>query len=270
MTEFMKAGAFLGQNFDKWIDHCRKQHAPFFSLAEDINSLNLCLVQGVGDAKKGTVCDGEQEAILLRGTGIYEGIVLMAERGMVAEAGILTRTLVDLGMRFAVAAKSPENTPMLIMADKFQKRKGLRAALKVPNCMTAKERADFEKAIQSLDVLLAGKSEKNFPNQVKLAEIAGQTDFYNLFFRGFSGAVHSTPMHLKQHARVDKNGKGILFQMGPRFDLVPFYLSMAMSIHLELLSNAGVFFKVEIAGGISKLKKRLKSLGHLVVVPDWR
>src|SRR5690349_23672604 len=155
----MKTGGFIGPAFGKWIALCRRNHADFFNLAEETNRRAHAVVDRV--AKLSQVSKGQQErlalALFLRGVGLFQGIVLLAEGGMVAEAGIITRSLVDAGFRLAVATKSSEDAAQLIVNDQFDKRTSLRSALKVPRCFTPSQKQKFEAKIAWLDKALAGK-----------------------------------------------------------------------------------------------------------------
>ncbi len=271
MTEFIRNGGFIGPSFGKWVVLCRRNHAEFFQLADETNRLAHVIVAAVAN-KLSPVSKGEQErlalALLLRGVGLFQAVVLLAERGMVAEAGIITRSLVEAEFRLAVAAKSPENAAQLIVNDTFEKRTSLRSVLTVPQCVTPAQNRKLEAKIKWLDNALAGKKRK-FHSLEQLAGRAGQSDIYNLFFRGFSGPVHSSPTDLKQHAQATSDRKQVRFGMGPRFELVPFYLSMAGFIHLKFLEVATNFFGVDAEATLKNLNRRLKGFGPKVRTPIW-
>jgi ferritin len=57
--------------------------------------------------------------------------------------------------------------------------------------------------------------------------------------------------------------------MGPRFEAVPFYLSMVAFIHIHLLTGATSFLGVAAKTSLEEFDRRLKSLRPEVSVPNW-
>ncbi len=166
-----------------------------------------------------------------------------------------------------MAVQSEEDAEQLITNDNFDKRTQLRSALTVSRCFTPARRKKFEAKVNWLDNTLAGKSRK-FHKLEQLAARAGQSDFYNVFFRYYSGPVHSSPTDLKQHVSATPDRKRIVFRMGPCFDLVPYYLSTAIFIHLKFLEVGATFFGVDAKATFEALDKRLKSFGPQKY-PTW-
>jgi hypothetical protein len=187
---------------------------------------------------------------------------------MVTEAAIITRSLIDLEMRLAAIVKTPEFAAQLIVNDEFDLKTRLEAVLRTKHQLTPAQVKQYETKIKLITDSLVGKSKKSHQLE-QLAAKAGQSDLYNIFFRYYSGFVHSTPTDLKSHAKRSKDQSQIIFTCGPSFSLVPFYLSMAIFIFAEFIAQTARFAGMPKQHELDIFNVRLKSLKSLVVVPPF-
>jgi hypothetical protein len=266
----MKEGGFVGPSFVKWVYRCRTVHARPFGLAMDVNNYAHRILEETVANRHASKSDQERLvlAMFLRSVELFQGIILLAERGMVAEVSVLIRTLLEIEIRLAFAAKSEEYAAQLILNGEFDRRKSLKAALTVPNGLTDTQRAQFEAAVKRLDGKLTGKK-RSLHSLEDQARRAGQSDLYSLMYRGFSGPVHSSPRDLQQHAIISQDRKGIHFRLGPEFETVPFFLSMALFAYIKLLTLVTTVVGCEAEQVLKEFNSRLKSLKPAVKAPPW-
>jgi len=261
MDTFMNTG-FLAYSSQKWTDH------PSFRLATDVNREAMTILKTQGK-NMGTISKGEQERLIfamsLRGVEIFQAVVLMAERGMVAEMAILTRSLLETLFKAGAASTSSENTSRILIDDKIERRKQLKRISKLNQYLTDIDRKQFEAELKHLDDLLKGQPK----NALSIESLAGNDhkDFYDLFYSYFSTAAHSSPRHLRQHIDILKDQNMIRFTFKPRFQDVPFFLAMAIRVHLKLLRVVTSFFVIQDFP-LDLLDQRLKELKPTVSQPS--
>jgi hypothetical protein len=270
-NEYMREGGVLGKGFQKHIINCRVVHSDVFGLSEDVNRWAHAVVTETS-AKIGPTSKSVQKrlvfASLLRTLGLFQGAILIAERGLVAEVAILGRALVEAEIRLAAVALSEKYAEELLVNDKFERRTQLKALLKAPRWLTPRQQKDFTAGVAWYDRHLQGKR-RSIRSLEQLAATSGETDLYNLCYRFFSGAVHSSPSNLKQHIAVMPGNTVIRFQMAPRFDLVPYFLGSVIFVELKVLEVATRFFGIESEASLEVFRKRLQSFGWKARAPEW-
>src|SRR5687768_16769193 len=99
MSDFTENGAYLSPGFNRWVDLNRKRHAGYFALAEDVNKTAFALLAEIRAKSHNQPTKGSQHnlvlATMLRGFEHFQGIVILAEKGMVAQMAVLTRALLE-------------------------------------------------------------------------------------------------------------------------------------------------------------------------------
>jgi len=86
-----KEVGFLSPEIKPIIADLRKLHATWFVFAEDVNRTGQRILEGFQPSGSAAVRDVVAIALLMRTLSNFQGTVLMAERGMVVEAGALAR-----------------------------------------------------------------------------------------------------------------------------------------------------------------------------------
>src|SRR5215472_5726056 len=82
---------FLSPDMQPIIADMRKIHATWFVFAEDVNRTGQRILREFQPSGTVTVRDVVGSALLMRTLSNFQGTILMAERGMAAEAGTLAR-----------------------------------------------------------------------------------------------------------------------------------------------------------------------------------
>jgi len=86
-----KEVGFLSPEIKPIIADLRKLHATWFVFAEDVNRTGQRILGGFQPSGSAAVRDVVAIALLMRTLSNFQGTILMAERGMVVEAGTLAR-----------------------------------------------------------------------------------------------------------------------------------------------------------------------------------
>ena len=88
---------FLSAGITNGIANLRAEDADWFKIAEDVNAALMRTVKAAAAAVQTTSMTPEAVAVrvLLRSCGTLQGVILVTERGMVAEGRMLARSLVE-------------------------------------------------------------------------------------------------------------------------------------------------------------------------------
>jgi hypothetical protein len=108
---------FLGEHMVGWILKIRSNHSDFFDLAADMNKLSQKVLF---DLKANSRNPHEiiMESLFIRCLNTFQGLVLLAERGMMAQSRILARALMEALFRLCALSKKPEPFDVFIKEDK--------------------------------------------------------------------------------------------------------------------------------------------------------
>lgn len=95
---------FLGSELDSACEAIVEANADWFSLAKTTNLLTMRIVQEALDTVHESSWSAEAIAVrlLLRAAGVFQGALLMAQRGMHVEGRIMARSLLEVS--FSVGA----------------------------------------------------------------------------------------------------------------------------------------------------------------------
>jgi hypothetical protein len=117
-NKFLDTG-FLGDDIEASIDHTRAENAAWFQLAEDVNIVLMRVITSAMGAAKGTNWSRETIAvrILMRSSGSFQGVMLLAERGMIAQSRMLVRSIIEDSFHAAALIDNPDNVIKMLKED---------------------------------------------------------------------------------------------------------------------------------------------------------
>lgn len=107
-STFLDEG-FLSTETQDAIPEFRDANADLFNLAEDVNRLLMSIAHAAADAAKTNLQAPESIAVrlVLRAAGTFQGAVLLAERGLVADARTLVRSCLEDAFALAAIMADP-------------------------------------------------------------------------------------------------------------------------------------------------------------------
>lgn len=187
----MESAGFLSEAAEDSRRKIKDVYSAAFEAARQTNLLLmhvLCELRVDWNSESKTIV----AALFVRLVETYQAIVILLERGMVAQGRMLVRTLLDALFSMAAIAKTPSLADAYVAQHYSSVIKALEAAKrwKQPNLQG---RLDSAK----LDELIGHNKAKRDETKAKSLKIfewadkAGLSDFYNVFYVENSSAVHS-------------------------------------------------------------------------------
>ncbi|MBD8705864.1 hypothetical protein IFT47_04370 [Pseudomonas sp. CFBP 13711] len=205
----MTNSTFEGPVFEDVMRKIRSESAIWFSLAEDVNVALRRLVDLAENQIKGTSMDPLVVGvrILMRTAGMYQGALLLTERGMTSEARTLTRSVLEGA--FAVAALLKNPGPLIeVLKDDLEKSRIQQARfIKDQNLVADKE------TIAKLIKVIEKPGKFEFMSPKGLAGKGVLLKQYLVYQRLSEDSAHISLKSLNRH--VQKVGEGWRYRMEP-------------------------------------------------------
>jgi hypothetical protein len=237
-----KEVGFLSPEIKPIIADLRKLHATWFVFAEDVNRTGQRILEGFQPSGSAAVRDVVAIALLMRTLSNFQGTILMAERGMVVEAGALARCCFENAV--FVGALRNEGDKFLAevqMTDRYSVKTMARWLVQVPDRLQhapqgAKRR--LEGLINEIRQQIPGFERAEFK---ALAGRAGLDDAYVHYAVLSRDAAHPSAQSLD---RYFIRGRGKFPLQGMRWgayasesDEIPLTLNMASLATLEVCES---------------------------------
>jgi hypothetical protein len=228
---FFDAG-FLSDQLQGDISKFRENNADWFALLDD---LAICLQQTASkacDTVKGSPFEPHPLGLLVlhRSNGLFQGAIIMLERGMIVEAKTLTRSVLECAFVMAGLHDKPEDVKAMMISDMDAAKKGQAKAILKSGA--GKDTQALEDRIKEF-----GKV-KNLSID-ELAELGLLKGLY-LHYRVLSNdAAHPSGKSLRRHMNFAPDGAswgGYLF--GPGGDV-------------EIASTANTLAMIGVALGVA-------------------
>ncbi|ARJ65928.1 hypothetical protein WV31_09805 [Magnetospirillum sp. ME-1] len=110
---------FLGERGASTIPVYRMENADWFQLADEVNVTLMRLATWAVNSVKTSSMAPEAVAVrvLLRSCGMYQGVIMLTERGMVAEGRTLTRALIENAFGIAALVDKPQEFMDMLRED---------------------------------------------------------------------------------------------------------------------------------------------------------
>jgi hypothetical protein len=144
---------FLGSELDSACEAIVEANADWFSLAKSTNLLTMRIMQEALDKVHATSWSAEAIAVrlLLRAAGIYQGALLMAQRGMHVEGRIMARSLLEVSFSVGALTSAQSKYIQMLRDDHLKSRRNRFQTLQNQgHAKTPGERKALQEAIESL------------------------------------------------------------------------------------------------------------------------
>ncbi|MCC2959980.1 DUF5677 domain-containing protein [Massilia sp. IC2-278] len=210
---------FLSDDVQAWTDSILEEHATEFAFAHELNRAAMSMLRKTGVVGVRQI---PSAAFLARGLQSYQAALLLLERGMLADARNVARSVAETAIVIAGLALL-HDMPRRLAADNNKHYKTL-AILMLENPLFKDVMVPDERS--SLRQLLAdAETYMQKPDRLNLEGVANEVGlgrFYTLVYRPLSGdAAHPTVDAMQRHIE-SLEGVGIKLIFKPQADdLVP-------------------------------------------------
>jgi len=214
MSSLREAG-FLSAEINEWIQKHRKENTKWFSLSDRCSKLGQQILLSL------KMNNNDLQRILValwfnRLLSHFQAIVLLTERGMLYEAQILLRTLVEVSFSLIAVAEHQEICQEFLQDDKVQQLKALNTYMNLPKRLRTQDeqQPDISNLIGTLKSEIYSKKYKELKTEY-IAQRAGMTDYYNTIYGSLCSTVHSRIRDLESHLLLNEGDEVKQLNWGP-------------------------------------------------------
>jgi hypothetical protein len=246
---------FLGFQIDNLmeplIENSSEWYMLMFKLNEFANELRFRMV-----INQDSVEEIVASALLIKATNTFQSIILLSRKGLAADCGTLTRSLIETVIPLKLIAQEKEFALDFIKYEKQKQHKLINVILN--NRQIFSEIAD--QVSEELRDCLKKEIKEEGIRELKIEELAqrsGMAAFYQLAYRHLSEDAHTTVWSLNRYLLTDHEGNVIELDNGPQiFDKSDF--KTAAFCMLIALDSTNDIFKLEVDMAIQTFERKLK------------
>ena len=223
---------FLSTETAAVVERFRRDHAARFELADRLNRMGMRLLTTTRtrDAQQRLV-----RALFSRAVSNFQGAILMAERGMTAEAGTLARACLETVFYQGAAAKNKKFSKELL-ADAASHKKKIATSL---GSLLPEQQGLSADQLKQLRESVANVEGARSINMCEAAEKADLIVMYRLVYAHMSqNAAHPKAGALEQYAELDESGAVIGDRWGPNPEDIADSLEGACEAFLQAIRIA--------------------------------
>jgi hypothetical protein len=259
--------SFLGTFFSDWNQKHQQKKELWFSFYREVDDYSHTLLRQISFDPK-DVQKLLAVTLYCRGVTLFEAFYLLAEKGMMAEARVIARTLLELIFVFSAVIKDRSFAIEVIHDEFFQQKKLLGNTLSSQE----KEKTLSEKSIQDLKGKKL-KLEQEIENRVikkkrtikEIAELAGLGDRYQKEYLILSRSVHTAVRDLEQYLLFNEDKTLRQINFGPTDKDFDFFVFSIVENMLQLiLTLRSVFALTNDAHLLNAYIVRLKNLARSI------
>ncbi len=241
-TGLLEKDGFLDPQVQEWIDASRKRNSSWLDLSTDTNRLAMRVLFTV-DAHNRAVEELVPTLLYIRLVHAFQGVVLMAERGMVTQGRVLARSMLDTLFPLVAIVKEPARANDFVKSHWIHQRKFFRKAERLGSELIRELEDPATKHL--MEEVQSKINEDNIEEikTVQWAKRAGLECWYLTVYALLSGTVHSYVADLEEY-RVFLDDTTINeLNWGPRDDGLQFLMMASVEAtimaieHIQSISN---------------------------------
>jgi hypothetical protein len=251
------AKGFLSNEISDWIKTLRGEYAQAFALCESLSEFaqkmmlslephNKCLPELLG------------ASLLTRGISNLQGVILLAERGMVSEAKCLSRSLFEVTFAACAIAKDPGFADALCENDAYERKRCLNALSRLPHQSAERMAMVKEKLDEVRNQIRQGN-----PKQLSVKDIAiagGLIERYDTAYKMFSGTVHASVRSLGDTLKVNDNGDVEEMVWGPSTKDLELVLIGSSDSLIAMLKALRQVYSLDSSDDLTLLERDLEAV----------
>lgn len=251
---------FLGEEIKVSIAKIRSDHSDLFDLAVDTNKLCHKTMFDLTVHNRHA-----QEVIIaslyLRCLNTFQSVVLLSERGLIPQAQILARALLETVFTLCALCKKSELVNVYINEDKHRKLRSLYKLKKFhigkfPDYVKPDEIETLEKELQA-EVKRDNVQSKTTEAWAADAELTG---WYLTAYTVLSHSVHTKVSDLDRHLAINDKGEIAEFIWGPDDSELDDVMQLGIEAMIIALQSTIDFFRLQRDEAESDLRARLESI----------
>lgn len=267
MRSIEEAG-FLSEQIKEWIEKYRKEYLSWFDLCEEINKFSYHTSFTIKVHNK-YLPELIGATLNVRAMSCFQGVIIMAERGMMNEAKSLLRCLLEFMFAIVAIEKDRTTATQITLEDLHQRKDYLKAYKRYKKDEITHESnpslGDIERLMQEIEDDIQKENIKKLTKR-ELAEKAGLVTFYDTAYKYLSSSIHVNVRDLEQYLSVNesKDIKEILWE--PNVDEIELVLSTAAESMLYVLGAISKIFELsygksweELSNNFNKLKNEFEA-----------
>jgi hypothetical protein len=205
---------FLSPNIDSVINDIRESHRDIIALCENINELAHSVLRDIKidlNDKQHLLVSG----LFIRAMTTYQGVVILALRGMPAETSVVLRTLLEVLFRVCAIAKNVNVADAYIGEDEIYRRKSVYKLTELGKISKdAVSKVDFSNILNEIKTNIEANGIKERSTEW-YAKMAGLEGFYLSAYSVCSRSVHVNVRDLESALVLDSKGDLVNYKYGP-------------------------------------------------------
>jgi hypothetical protein len=263
MSTVEKEG-YLSKQITQWIEKHRSENSAWFELCEDINRFSHTTMFTMTIHSK-HLPEIIVASLYIRAMSNFQGIILMAERGMINEARALLRCLIECEFAIVAIDKDKAVVQQFVLEDQLQRRDYLRAYKR--NKKSGIPHPEDAPSLKEIDDLLQGIESQIKKNHIRrlskrdLAQKANLVTIYDSAYKVLSGTIHVNVRNLEEYLELNEAGEIKKLLWGPDVKEIDFILFTAAETMLFVLTAVSHIFSLSYDDIWKDLLNKYKSLG---------
>lgn len=252
---------FIGKAIEKWIAKIRSEHVVMFTLLDEISDYGQLTLFNLHPRNK-----LEQEiyisALYMRILATYQAMILTAERGMVAQAGILSRAMIESLFIMGAISKSLENVRDYVHSDFSTRKASFKKYWK--HRRDIPEDYDPEK-LRIMKAELDSEIEEKGIKPIKVREWACRANleyFYDTVYIVLSNHIHTNVRDLDRHFVMNDRGEIVEFNWGPDTKDLYYVVTSSCDCLIRAIICASSFFKILNEERINDFSRRIEQIAE--------
>lgn len=204
-------------------------------------------------------------SLYIRSMSNFQGVILMAERGMINEAKSLLRCLLECEFAIVAVDKDKNVTDQFVLEDQLQRKDYIKAYKRnrksgVPHPADAPSFEDLDKLLHEIECDIKKSNIKRLRKR-DLAEKAGLLETYDSAYKLLSGTIHVNARDLEQYLDLGDTGEIKMLLWGPDVKEIDFILFTAAESMLFILIGISHMFSLKYDATWNKIQDKYNSLG---------
>ena len=257
MTPIIKNG-FLGEEIKAVISDIRSVHSDLFNLCDDLNRLCHATLFKI-DAHSEEPQELLVVTLFLRIKSSFQAVVILTERGMIPQAKVVLRSILEALFTQCALSKKPELCDRYMQADQIKRLKQINKFRMLKNGLPKEAN---ESDILNLQKELKEDIEKRQIKKLSVEEWAREAEQHDIYLSAYTvlcDPVHTSVKELERYLVLDDNEIKEL-KWGPDTDDIEIVLSANIEFMLVSLKATCDLFKIDKEKDINDLHGKLKEL----------
>jgi len=263
----MENSGFLSKDISKYKEHHRKKNEGIFNLCKELNEYAHATMWKIQISNE-YLPEILPACAYVRVLSNFQSIVILAEFGLLNEAKIVLRSLVE-GMFLMVAiTRNKDYSTKIIEQDTLERErtcKAIRRNIIAGIFKSEKPTIDeIEQQLKDIKREIEDKSIKKI-NKRDLSIAANLESYYDTVYHLLSGTVHINPRDLEQYLDLTEERKIKEIKWGPEEEEIEDILFTAVETLIFVLESISNMFDIKLDGNWEDIYKKYREFGELAV-----